>query len=110
MKKITQQAVESFRNLKPYKSNNTEIKLIAFERGKPCIIGFYLFDNCIATLHTNERIKKLYITNCGWKSNTTKERLNGILNAYKLPLIYQKNFVWYIGEGEQFKGNKIFEL
>ena len=35
------------------------------------------------------------INNCGYKTNVTKERLNGILNlSGKGGLIFQKNFKW----------------
>ena len=53
--------------------------------------AFYLFGNCIATLSKDE----LYITTCGYKTNTTKERLNGILSNLNF-FIFQKNFTWYI--------------
>ena len=39
----------------------------------------------------------IQITNCGWETNTTKERLNGLIQAVKghEQKIYQKNFNWY---------------
>ena len=45
----------------------------------------------------------------GWQTNVTKERLNGILMAFGLPTIYQKNWQWYIGE-EKRTGEKIFNV
>ena len=41
-------------------------------------------------------------TNCGWFSNTTKERLNGLPNVN----IYQKNFEWFLN-GKKWDGNLI---
>lgn len=48
----------------------------------------YLHGNLIAE-RTNNR---LFISACGWLTNTTKERLNAINGVN----IYQKNFVWYL--------------
>ena len=38
----------------------------------------------------------LSISNAGWQSNTTKERLNGLPNVG----IYQKNWQWYLNGNE----------
>ena len=40
----------------------------------------------------------IQITNCGWETNTTKERLNGLIQAVKghEQKIYQRNFNWYL--------------
>jgi hypothetical protein len=48
----------------------------------------YLFGYAIAEW----RGKDLYITAAGWKTNTTKERLNGLPGVN----IYQKDFEWYL--------------
>ena len=50
----------------------------------------------------NDPKKTLSITNCGWFSNTTKERLNGLPNVS----IQQKNFIWYLN-GNEWNGNLI---
>ena len=36
----------------------------------------------------------------GWQSNTTKSRLNAILDANGLPgeCVFAKNFTWYVGQ------------
>jgi hypothetical protein len=54
-----------------------------------------LHGNLIAKIEPDTR--KLKISNAGWPSNTTKERLNGILNRIQAPGlgIYQENFQWY---------------
>lgn len=98
MKKITRQAVDAFVNARPFKSGNTRVEVRNGET------FFYLFGNMIAHKYEGE----LYITTCGWKSKTTKERLNGILGAFNLGRINQKDFVWYIGT-EEFN-DKRFEL
>ena len=54
----------------------------------------YLHDNHIAT-YANEG---LYINHQGWKTNTTKSRLNALIQFVHggLSGIYQKNFEWYM--------------
>ena len=100
MRKITNEAVESFKTYTPFRSSNTEVQVYD---GK---VYMYLFGNCIAQIHIPTRY--LFISTCGWESNTTKERLNGILKSFNLPLISQKDFKWYI-EGEEWKtGTKGF--
>jgi len=42
------------------------------------------------------------ITNAGWQSNTTKERLNGLSGVS----IYQKNFQWFLN-GKPWNGDWI---
>lgn len=92
MRAITQNAVAAFNNCTNFNQSNTQVKVEAFENGVPCLIRMYLHGNLIAEKHINKRTEKLYITNAGWESNTTKERLNG-LNGVS---IHQKDFQWYL--------------
>lgn len=78
MRQITKQAVSAFMNGYDYKSGNTEVIDNAM----------YLHGNKIAEWRDGE----LWITNAGWASNVTKERLNGLPNVN----IQQRNFVWYL--------------
>ena len=50
----------------------------------------------------NDPERTLSITNAGWQSVTTKERLNGIPDVS----IHQMNFVWYLN-GEEWDGSLI---
>jgi hypothetical protein len=63
--------------------------------------SLYLFDNKIA----EHRDDGMYITNCGWESKTTKERLNGLpdvrINQFKKKW-YLNGEVW---DGEWIKVN-----
>lgn len=78
MRKITQEAVNAFANNKAFKKQNMEVRV----ENKPA-------QTCLK-LHGNTIAKKvdgaLFITNAGWLSNTTKERLNALPNVS----IYQK--------------------
>jgi hypothetical protein len=95
MKKITQEAVNCFLNAKEFKKSNMIIEVL------PNVTIMKLHGNSIAYLY-NDPNKTLSITNCGWFSNTTKERLNAIPNVN----IYQKNWEWYLN-GKQWDGKLI---
>lgn len=94
MRQITKNAVNAFYNKENFNSSNTVIEHLKEPHTETTF--FYLFGNCIATLSKD----KLYITNCGYRTNTTKERLNGILERFGFR-IYQRDFKWYIAGHEQ---------
>ena len=79
MRKITEDAVEAFENDKPFKRSNTEVEV------NPTRL--YLHDNLIA-----KKENGLWITDAGWQTNTTKERLNGIPGVH----IVQRNWNWFL--------------
>lgn len=91
MRKITIDSVNAFLNRQTFKRQNMEVT--SFDN------SFYLklHGNTIAVLHGDGT---LMITDAGWQTNTTKERLNGLPNVN----IHQKNFVWYLN-GEEWNGN-----
>lgn len=100
MRQITSEAVNAFISGRSFKKANMRVERFSQER-----FFMYLHDNMIADRENN----KLFITTCGWYTNTTKERLNGILDAYNLPRLSVKKGVWYLGN-EEFNGCKTFEL
>ena len=102
MRKVTQETVAAFVSNIATKKTNTKVEVRDEET------FFYLHNNMIA--HKFNDGKELFITTCGWESNTTKERLNGILRHYNLPMISQKNWIWYLGEEEWKTGTKIFKI
>lgn len=69
MRKITEQAARAFRSDTKLKSGNTEV--VITDDG---LTRLYLFGNLIA----ERRKDGVYITNAGWNSNTTMERLRGL--------------------------------
>lgn len=95
MKKITQESVCAFMNAKPFKRDNTEVIVLQN------VTILKLFGNEIAYRY-NDPEQTLSITNAGWFSNTTKERLNAIPNVQ----IHQKNFNWYLN-GKEWNGELI---
>lgn len=92
-RKITHQIVEAFMSGKALKIANTETDGSSIR----------LHGNLIAIKESNI----VYVSNAGWFSNTTKERLNGIPGVR----IHQAKGVWYLngvewdGKGEFFNGN-----
>ena len=89
MRKITEESVSAFNNNAPFKKQNMEVTIY---NEKVCL---WLHGNCIATKEGGQ----LKITNAGWKSNTTKERLNALPGVR----IQQKNFVWFLN-GKEWDG------
>jgi hypothetical protein len=87
MKKITKESVSAFMNAKKFKKGNMSVEVL------PNVTILKLHNNEIAYKY-NDPKKTISITNCGWATNTTKERLNGIPNVN----IYQKNFEWYLND------------
>lgn len=82
MRNIIKLAVSAFYKRENFSQSNTTVKVEAdkvtmFLHGNPIAIQY---DDC------------LVISTCGWNSNTTKERLNG-LNGVN---VTTKNFVQYL--------------
>ena len=95
MRQITKQAIEAFMDARPFKKSNTEVEVL------PNVTILKLFGNRIAFRY-NDPDNTLSVTNCGWFSNTTKERLNAIPGVS----IQKKNFEWYLN-GEKWNGTLI---
>ena len=91
MRKITQQASEAFLAMRPFKAGNTRVVV----NDACCYAELLLHGNVIAR-NTGGLIS---ITNAGWRTNTTKERLSG-LNGVS---IYQTAGVWYLN-GKEWNG------
>lgn len=93
MRKITAQITEAFLNFKTVTIGNSST-------GNGTLL---LHGNLIAEIKNSF----LYITNAGWFTNTTKERLNALPGVS----IYQKKGQWFLN-GELWNGSwiKIKEL
>ena len=90
MRAITREAIEAFNNNKPFKKSNTEVTVYNEKT------YYWLHGNCIATKENGV----LKITNCGWATNTTKERLKGLKGVS----ISQRNFKWFLN-GKEWNGS-----
>jgi hypothetical protein len=97
MRKITRQSADAFANLLPFKQGNTNVTGC----GATEIREWYLklHNNLIAKqiLFVNE----LWITDAGWQTVTTKERLNGVLDRLTFGWgLFQKKGEWYLTDGD----------
>jgi len=95
MRAITKQSAEAFMNAERFKKGNMEVEVL------PNVTVLKLFGNSIAYRY-NDPERTLSITNCGWDTLTTKERLNALPNVS----IQQKNFEWFLN-GEKWNGELI---
>ncbi len=99
MRKIEREMIEAIKAKKDYTNDKTQVRV------EGNAVKVYLHDNLIATILENA----LWLYDGGWESKTTKSRLNCLLSHFKLPQIYQKNYLWYIGDDE-WTGSKTFEI
>ena len=64
--------------------------------------SIYLHGHQIATVDHN--LKAVKLSSCGWTTNTTKSRLNAILDEVKWGCkVFQKNFEWFVSYNGQTK-------
>jgi hypothetical protein len=85
MRKITEQSVSAFMNAEKFNKGNMQVEVL------PNVTVLKLHGNEIAYRY-NDPKRTLSITNCGWNTPTTKERLNALPGVS----IQQKNFEWYL--------------
>lgn len=102
MRKVTKNAIACFLNRQDGKFDNTTVLHKAILKNGRFPAGdnwtvLELFGNEIAAIDSKDN--SLYITNAGWKSNTTKERLNALPGVS----ISQKKGEWYLN-GEKWGG------
>lgn len=83
MRQVTNDAVNAFMNDRKFGSSNTTVEVIEHAS------YLKLHGNIIAVKYSDG---KLSISNCGWFTNTTKERLNALPNVH----IQQKQGIWYL--------------
>lgn len=91
-RKITTEAIDAFMNDKPFHKSNMDVNSYATHT------DLLLHGNQIAI----KEGYKIHITSAGWRTNTTKERLNAIPGVS----ISQKKGVWYLN-GIQWDGSLI---
>ena len=89
MRLIEQQMNQAIRNNSDFRKDNTEVINI---RGNAFV---YLHGNHIATVSNDS----MQIFDGGWQSNTTKSRLNALINEFADAYndgVFQQNFCWFI--------------
>lgn len=91
MRKIEQQMLEAIRLRRNWRKSNTEVLIECDGQ----IAAVYLFGNLIALYFYATRT--MHISSAGWRTRTTKSRLNVLLEQYGLH-IYQRNGVWHYSD------------
>ena len=88
MRKIERAMNRAVRSRSNFSSSNTMVRC-----GWDNEADVYLHGNHIATIKSNSII----IKDGGWQSNTTKSRLNALIQEFSFKgAIFQKNFNWYV--------------
>lgn len=110
MRKITEQSVRAFLDGQVFNSGNMNVSVVDGD------VHLYLHGNLIARKFTVpggfgvEDSVRIEIRDAGWQSNTTKERLNGLLDTMGARMhIYQRNFEWFIGS-HSWNGRALFTI
>ena len=85
MRQITKDSISAFMSAKKFNRQNMQVEVL------PNVTLLKLHNNIISYRY-NDPQRTLSITNCGWFSNTTKERLNALEGVS----IQQKAFKWYL--------------
>ena len=88
MRKIEQQMNDAIRQGRNFSSSNTTVQ----HDGDETFV--FLHGNHIATV----RHHSILLFDGGWQSNTTKSRLNALLDEFSNGMrVFQKNWEWFVG-------------
>jgi hypothetical protein len=90
MKKIEKEMLRAILEGRSWRKSNTHVQ---FQNGWARV---FLFGNLIAQVDT--KTDTVYISTGGWRTITTKNRLNAILMHFTNYKVFQKDFLWYIGD------------
>mgnify|MGYP000093524191 FL=1 len=91
MRQIEAKMNKAMRHFLPFSSGNTTVVQHRNE------MEVFLHGNHIATL--NKISMDLRLFDGGWQSNTTKSRLNALLDEFVPSMgVFQKDFVWYVSD------------
>jgi hypothetical protein len=102
MRLIEQQMCSAVINKNDWRKDNTEV-LYSPSRDVCCV---YLHKNLIATIDNNG----VEVYDGGWQSNTTKSRLNALINGLCDGTqcgVYQRKFEWFIKDNTEYTDNVI---
>ena len=103
MRDITKKSVNAFLKRKPFKSGNMQVTV----DNKTGIVSMLLHNNKIAGITPlNDTHEMLTLSDAGWKTVTTKERLNGILMQIGHARIFQSKGIWYLGDESWYLGDE----
>ena len=91
MRQIEAKMNKAMRHFLPFSSGNTTVVQHRND------MEVFLHGNHIATL--NKISMNLRLFDGGWQSNTTKSRLNALLDEFVPSMgVFQKDYVWYVSD------------
>ena len=95
MRKIEQQMINAIKSETDWKSGNTKV-VNFFNDGDKCVVSsVFLHGNKIAEVTDHD----MTIFDGGWQTNTTKSRLNALLDEFVPSMrIFQNDWTWYISD------------
>ena len=97
MRKIERQKLQAIVDNKDWSKDNTRVEYNGdLTDCDQAFFSVYLHGHKIAVYYPKDQT--LYINHCGWKTVTTKSRLNALISFVQggLSGIYQKNFEWFV--------------
>ena len=96
MRKIERQMNMAITHKTDWSSSNTQV---SFNSNTNCS-SIYLHGHQIATFDHN--LKAVKLSSCGYTTNTTKSRLNAILDEVKYGCrVFQKQFNWFVSYNDE---------
>ena len=95
MRLIERQMIDAIRQGKDWRKDNTKVVQFYNDKDYPVVTSVFLHDNKIAEIDAST----VQIFDGGWQSNTTKSRLNALINGLcdgTMCGVFQKNYEWFI--------------
>ena len=90
MRKVEEQMNQAIRYRRNWAGSNTMVRVYKE------VIEVFLHGNHIASVDT--ATNNLTLFDGGWQSNTTKSRLNALLDEFAYGTrVFQKQFEWFVG-------------
>ena len=99
MRLIERQMIDAIKQGKDWSKDNTKVVQFYNDKDYPVVTSVFLHGNKIAEIDATT----VEIYDGGWQSNTTKSRLNAIINGLCDGInqgVYQKKFEWFIQDDE----------
>ena len=100
MRKIEQQMIDAIKQGKDWRKDNTKVVQFYNDKDYPVVTSVFLHGNKIAEIDAST----VQIFDGGWQSNTTKSRLNAIINGLCDGVnqgVYQHKFAWFIRDDNE---------
>jgi hypothetical protein len=100
MRLIEEQMIDAIRQGKDWRKDNTKVVQFYNDKDYPVVTSVFLHGNKIAEIDATT----VEIYDGGWQTNTTKSRLNAIINGLCDGTrcgVFQKNYEWFITDNNE---------